>query len=162
MWNFTRNTWISVFSHGSKKRTSSEQNHFVSPLVFVQTSHVFNIKPVKMSQSNFEIRVWGEICRYIETGFYIDESETTSIWSEKALIYSKIKVFAFYFNKGILKNSRIKCVRVQPSNCQNPTQLNSTQSNSNMTNVEVRHSSYVFHPPHLTPPPHYHKLFNHF
>ena len=51
-----------------------------------------------------------------KTGFYIDESETTSIWSEKALIYSKIKVFAFYFNKGILKNSRIKCVCVQPSN----------------------------------------------
>ena len=51
-----------------------------------------------------------------QTGFCIDVSETISIWSEKALIYSKIQVFAFYFSKVILKNSRIKCVCVQPSN----------------------------------------------
>ena len=39
------------------------------------------------------------------------------------------------------------------TNCQNPTQLNSTQNNSKATNVGVRHSSYVFptppHPPTL-------------
>ena len=37
-------------------------------------------------------------------------------------------------------------------NCQNPTQLNSTQCNSNITNVGVRHSSHVY-PTHPTPPP---------
>ena len=35
-------------------------------------------------------------------------------------------------------------------NCQNPTQLNSTQNNSKATSVGVRHSSQVFHPPHPT------------
>ena len=33
----------SFFSHDSKKRAYSAKNHSVSPLVFVQTSHVFNI-----------------------------------------------------------------------------------------------------------------------
>ena len=33
----------SDFSHDSKKRAYSAKNHSVSPLVFVQTSHVFNI-----------------------------------------------------------------------------------------------------------------------
>ena len=38
---------------------------------------------------------------------------------------------------------------LQRQNCQNPTQLNSTQSNSKATSVGVRHSSHVF----PTPPP---------
>ena len=39
----------------------------------------------------------------------------------------------------------------QVINCQNPTQLNSTQRNFKATSVGVRHSSHVF----PTPPPHH-------
>ena len=45
--------------------------------------------------------------------------------------------------------------------CQNPIQLNSTQSNYKATSVGVRHSSHMFHPP-PNHPTHYHKLFSHF
>ena len=45
---------------------------------------------------------------------------------------------------------RLKLDEYMLSNCQNPTQLNSTQRNSKATSVGVRHSSHVFHHPTTT------------
>ena len=57
------------------------------------------------------------------------------------------------FNNNFLSGKRQKICRNKLLSKPNATQLNSTQSNSNITNVGVRHSSHVFHPPPTNHPP---------
>ena len=121
-------------------------------------SHKFTIGQAETPQCMCFARQESSLHYLVDCFIYSNERQT--LFSQIEQFIPNFKTFTKHKKYGILVygihpenpefNYTNRNITIAVQNCQNPTQLNSTQLNSKATSVGVRHNSHVFHPP---PPP---------